>query len=410
MANTIFIIILIIITLNYLFERFLDYLNSTYWSNTIPSELEDIYNAEEYKKSQDYEKTKQHFSLITESLSFIALLAMLIFGGFSFLDKFVREYTTNPILMALMFFGILALVADILSTPFSIYSTFVIEEKFGFNKTTPKTFILDKLKGLMLGAIIGGGILALIVWIYISTGQWFWLITWAAIGLFMIFITMFYSTLIVPIFNKQTPLEEGELRTAIEEFASKVGFKLNNIFVIDGSKRSNKANAYFSGLGSEKRIVLYDTLIKDHTTDELVAVLAHEIGHYKKKHTLVGIVFSLAQTGLMLFILSLFIGNPLLSQALGADKGSFHMGILAFGLLYSPLSLVLGLVMNVVSRKNEYAADSYAGINFNPEALISALKKLSVNNLSNLQPHPTYVFFYYSHPPLLKRLAALNKK
>lgn len=410
MANTIFIIILIIITLNYLFERFLDYLNSTYWSNTIPPELDDIYNAEEYKKSQDYEKTKQHFSLITESLSFIALLAMLIFGGFSFLDKFVREYTTNPILMALMFFGILALVADILSTPFSIYSTFVIEEKFGFNKTTPKTFILDKLKGLMLGAIIGGGILALIVWIYISTGQWFWLITWAAIGLFMIFITMFYSTLIVPIFNKQTPLEEGELRTAIEEFASKVGFKLNNIFVIDGSKRSNKANAYFSGLGSEKRIVLYDTLIKDHTTDELVAVLAHEIGHYKKKHTLVGIVFSLAQTGLMLFILSLFIGNPLLSQALGADKGSFHMGILAFGLLYSPLSLVLGLVMNVVSRKNEYAADSYAGINFNPEALISALKKLSVNNLSNLQPHPTYVFFYYSHPPLLKRLAALNKK
>jgi len=410
MANTIFIIILIIITLNYLFERFLDYLNSTYWSNTIPPELDDIYNAEEYKKSQDYEKTKQHFSLITESLSFIALLAMLIFGGFAFLDKFVREYTINPILMALMFFGILALVADILSTPFSIYSTFVIEEKFGFNKTTPKTFILDKLKGLMLGAIIGGGILALIVWIYISTGQWFWLITWAAIGLFMIFITMFYSTLIVPIFNKQTPLEEGELRTAIEEFASKVGFKLNNIFVIDGSKRSNKANAYFSGLGSEKRIVLYDTLIKDHTTDELVAVLAHEIGHYKKKHTLVGIVFSLAQTGLMLFILSLFIGNPLLSQALGADKGSFHMGILAFGLLYSPLSLVLGLVMNVVSRKNEYAADSYAGINFNPEALISALKKLSVNNLSNLQPHPTYVFFYYSHPPLLKRLAALNKK
>jgi len=410
MANTIFIIILIIITLNYLFERFLDYLNSTYWSNTIPPELDDIYNAEEYKKSQDYEKTKQHFSLITESLSFIALLAMLIFGGFAFLDKFVREYTINPILMALMFFGILALVADILSTPFSIYSTFVIEEKFGFNKTTPKTFILDKLKGLMLGAIIGGGILALIVWIYISTGQWFWLITWAAIGLFMIFITMFYSTLIVPLFNKQTPLEEGELRTAIEEFASKVGFKLNNIFVIDGSKRSNKANAYFSGLGSEKRIVLYDTLIRDHTTDELVAVLAHEIGHYKKKHTLVGIVFSLAQTGLMLFILSLFIGNPLLSQALGADKGSFHMGILAFGLLYSPLSLVLGLVMNVVSRKNEYAADSYAGINFNPEALILALKKLSVNNLSNLQPHPTYVFFYYSHPPLLKRLAALNKK
>lgn len=410
MAHTIFIIILIVITFNYLLERYLDYLNSTYWSNTIPPELEGIYDSEKYKKSQEYEKAKQRFSLIIESLSFVALLAMLFFGGFAFLDKFVREYTTNPILMALMFFGILALVADILSTPFSIYSTFVIEEKFGFNKTTPKTFILDKIKGLMLGAIIGGGILALIVWIYVSTGEWFWLIAWAAIGLFMIFITMFYSTLIVPIFNKQTPLEEGELRTAIEKFAFKVGFKLNNIFVIDGSKRSNKANAYFSGLGAKKRIVLYDTLIKDHTTDELVAVLAHEIGHYKKKHTLTGIIISLAQTGLMLFILSLFIGNPVLSQALGADKGSFHMGILAFGLLYSPLSLVLGLVMNVVSRKNEYSADSFAGINFNPEALISALKKLSVNNLSNLRPHPTYVFFYYSHPPLLKRLSALNEQ
>jgi STE24 endopeptidase len=408
MAHTIFIIILIVITFNYLLERFLDYLNSTYWSNTIPQELEGIYNAEKYKKSQDYEKTKQRFSLIVESLSFVALLAMLFFDGFTFLDKFVREYTSNPILMALMFFGILAVVADILSTPFSIYSTFVIEEKFGFNKTTPKTFILDKLKGLLLGAIIGGGILALIVWIYVSTGEWFWLIAWAAIGLFMIFITMFYSTLIVPLFNKQTPLDEGELRSAIEKFASKVGFKLNNIFVIDGSKRSNKANAYFSGLGAKKRIVLYDTLIKDHTSDELVAVLAHEIGHYKKKHTLLGIIISLAQTGLMLFILSLFIGNPVLSQALGAEKGSFYMGILAFGLLYSPLSLVLGLVMNVVSRKNEYAADSFAGINFNPEALISALKKLSVNNLSNLRPHPVYVFFYYSHPPLLKRLSALN--
>ena len=409
MAHTIFIVILIVIIFNYLLERFLDYLNSTYWSNTIPPELEGIYDTEKYKKSQDYEKTKQRFSLITESLSFIALLAMLIFGGFAFIDNLVREYTTNPILMALLFFGILALVADILSTPFAVYSTFVIEEKFGFNKTTPKTFILDKIKGLLLGAIIGGGILALIVWIYVSTGEWFWLIAWAAIGLFMIFITMFYSTLIVPIFNKQTPLEEGELRSAIEKFASKVGFKLNNIFVIDGSKRSNKANAYFSGLGAKKRIVLYDTLIKDHTSDELVAVLAHEIGHYKKKHTLMGITISLAQTGLMLFILSLFIGNPVLSQALGASKGSFHMGILAFGLLYSPLSLVLGLIMNVVSRKNEYAADSFAGINFNPEALISALKKLSVNNLSNLRPHPVYVFFYHSHPPLLKRLYALNK-
>ncbi|MCD4681948.1 MAG: M48 family metallopeptidase, partial [Bacteroidales bacterium] len=205
------------------------------------------------------------------------------------------------------------------------------------------------------------------------------------------------------------PLEDGTLRSAIEFFAQKVGFKLKNIFVMDGSKRSTKANAYFTGLGSKKRIVLFDTLIKDHTDEELVGVLAHEIGHYKKKHTLTGTIISLLQTGLMLYILSLFIGNPVLSQALGANKGSFHLGILAFGLLYSPLSLVLGLAMNIMSRKNEFAADRYAGENFKPRSLQDALIKLSVNHLSNLRPHPAYVFFYYSHPPLLQRLKALEK-
>lgn len=405
---TLFYIIIGILIFDYLLERILDYLNSTYWSNTLPKELEGIYEEDKYCKSQDYEKVKQRFSLLTDSITFIAMMLMLIFGGFAYIDEFVRHYTTNPILMALFFFGILGLAADILSTPFSIYSTFVIEEKFGFNKTTPKTFILDKIKGLLLGAIIGGGLLALIVLIYISTGKWFWIIAWGAISVFMIFMTMFYSTLIVPIFNKQTPLKDGELRDAIENFARKVGFKLDNIFVIDGSKRSKKANAYFSGLGAKKRIVLYDTLINDHSVDELVAVLAHEIGHYKKKHTLTGIIISLSQTGLMLFILSLFIGNPVLSEALGANEGSFHMGILAFGLLYSPLSLILGLVMNIVSRKNEYTADRFAGKNYNAQALIAALKRLSVNNLSNLKPHPVYVFFYYSHPPLLKRLNALK--
>ena len=339
----------------------------------------------------------------------ILMLAMLFFGGFAWLDNFVREYTQNPILMALMFFGILGFAADILTTPFSIYSTFVIEEKFGFNKTTPKTFILDKLKGWLLAAIIGGGLLALIVWIYNSTGEWFWVIAWGAIGGFTIFMTMFYSNIIVPLFNKQEPLEDGSLRTAIEKFSQKVAFKLDNIFVMDGSKRSTKANAYFSGLGAKKRIILFDTLIKDHTDNELVGILAHEIGHYKKKHTLTGTIISLLQTGLMLYILSLFIGNPVLSHALGAEQGSFHLGILAFGLLYSPLSLILGLIMNVVSRKNEFAADRFAGENFNPAALEEALKKLSVNHLSNLHPHPAYVFFHYSHPPLLQRLKALDE-
>jgi len=408
MALTIFYIIVGILIFDYVLERILDYLNSTYWSNEIPKELEGIYDAEKYKKSQDYEKVKTRFSLLTSSLSLVAMLLMLFLGGFAWIDEFVRQYTTNSILMALMFFGIIGLVADILTTPLSLYSTFVIEEKFGFNKTTPKTFILDKLKGWLLAAIIGGGLLALIVWIYNSTGEWFWLVAWGVISVFTIFMTIFYSNIIVPMFNKQEPLEDGSLRSGIESFSQKVGFKLKNIFVMDGSKRSTKANAYFTGLGAKKRIVLFDTLIKDHTDEELVGVLAHEIGHYKKKHTLTGTIISLLQTGLMLFILSLLIGNPALSQALGANEGSFHLGILAFGLLYSPMSLILGLGMNILSRKNEFAADRYAGENFKPQPLQDALKKLSVNHLSNLRPHPAYVFFYYSHPPLLQRLQALG--
>jgi len=409
MDTTIFYIIIGIILFDYLLERILDYLNRTWWSNELPDELKGIYDAKKYKKSQEYERVKTRFSLVTSTFSLAGMLLMLFLGGFAWLDDFVRSYTTNPILMALLFFGILGLAADILSTPFSVYSTFVIEEKFGFNRTTPKTYVLDKLKGWLLSAVIGGGILSLIVWIYMTSGVWFWIIAWAAIGLFTIFMTMFYSNLIVPLFNKQVPLEEGSLRAAIEAFAGKVGFKLKNIFVMDGSKRSSKANAYFTGLGSKKRIVLFDTLLKDHTEEELVGILAHEIGHYKKKHTLTGTAISLLQTGVMLYILSLFIGNPVLSQALGASEGSFHLGILVFGLLYSPISLILGLFMNMLSRRNEFAADHYAGENYDPGSLQEALKKLSVNHLSNLRPHPAYVFFYYSHPPLLERLRALER-
>jgi len=408
MAQSLFYFIIGILIFDYLLERLLDYLNSTRWSNELPTELTGIYDAGKYKKSQDYARTNTRFSLLTSTISLVAMLLILFFGGFAWLDDLVRQYTINPILMALLFFGILGLVSDLLSTPFTLYSTFVIEEKFGFNKTTPTIFLLDKLKGWLLSLILGGGLVALVVWIYASTGSWFWLLAWGVIGFFIVFMTMFYSNLIVPLFNKQTPLEAGELRSSIETFARKVSFKLKNIFVMDGSKRSTKANAYFTGLGAKKRIVLFDTLIKDHTTDELVGVLAHEVGHYKKKHTVTGTILSLLQVGLMLYILSLFIGNPELSMALGADEGSFHMGVLAFGLLYSPLSLLLGLVMNSISRKNEFAADRYAGEHFNPDPLQDALKKLSVNHLSNLKPHPAYVFFYYSHPPLLRRLKSLD--
>jgi STE24 endopeptidase len=419
MVSVFLYIILSILILDYLLERILSYLNSTCWSDQLPKELEGIYDQEKYRKSQQYEKHKQKFAFVVDTLTFIAMIAMLTLGGFAWLDGFVRQYTSNPILLALFYFGILGLASSVLSLPFDIYHVFILEEEFGFNKTTPKTFILDKIKGLLLATLIGGGILALIVFIYQSTGNYFWILAWGVMAFFMIFMLLFYSNLIVPLFNKQKPLDPGPLKEAIEDFATRVGFKLKNIYVIDGSKRSSKANAYFTGLGAKKRIVLYDTLIKDHSNEELVAVLAHEIGHYKKKHTLVGMVLGLLQTGLMLFILSLFIrqNSPLslaLCQAMGGFSGievrqSFYLGIMAFGILYSPLSLVIGLLMNLLSRKNEYAADRFAGSNYDPSHLMEALKKLSVNNLSNLMPHPAYVFFYYSHPTLLQRLAALGK-
>lgn len=406
--NTIFIIIISIILFDFIFDKVLDFLNLKNLSPKLPEEAKGIYDEEKYRKSQEYYKVNHNFSMLTSTISLVGLLLMLFLNGFAYVDSFVRSYTDNHILMALMFFGILGFASDLLGLPFSLYKTFVIEEKFGFNKTTLKTFIFDKLKGYLLAAIIGGGLFSLIIWIYQSTGQYFWLFAWAVISFFMIFITMFYTTFLVPIFNKLTPLPEGELRTAIEAYCKKVGFKLNNLFVIDGSKRSAKANAYFSGLGAKKTIVLYDTLIEKHSIEELVAVLAHEVGHYKKKHTLIGAIQGIAQTGVMLFILSLFLGNPALAHALGIEQSSFHIDILAFGLLYSPLSEIIGIISNIISRKHEFEADAYAKETYDGNALGVALKKLSSDNLSNLKPHPAYVFVHYSHPPVLERLKALG--
>jgi STE24 endopeptidase len=333
---------------------------------------------------------------------------MFLFFGFAFVNNLAWGFTSNAILAALIFFGIIMFASDLLGIPFSAYHTFVIEEKYGFNKTTPKTFVFDIIKGWIINAIIGGGLLALIFLIYRETQEMFWIYAWILISAFSIFMTMFYSNIIVPLFNKQTPLEDGALRDAIQEFSDRVGFKLDNIFVINGSKRSTKANAYFTGLGAKKRIVLYDTLIYDMEIDEIVAVLAHEIGHYKKKHVIQSLLISLVQTGVLLFIFSQLIDSPVLSRALGVEKPNFHVGMVAFGILYSPVSFALGIFMNILSRKNEYQADAFAAENYKPEALASALKKLSVKNLSNLTPHPRYVFFHYSHPPLLQRLAHLK--
>jgi STE24 endopeptidase len=334
---------------------------------------------------------------------------MFALGGFGWLDIQLRQWTGNPIWLALLFFGILGLASDILTLPFGWYSTFVIEERFGFNKTTVKTFVLDHIKSLLLAAVIGGGLLALIVWIYQQTQGMFWVYTLVVITAFSLFMTMFYSTLIVPLFNKQKPLKEGELRDAIQTFAKRAGFRLDKVFVIDGSKRSTKANAYFTGFGSKKRIVLYDTLMEEMETEEIVAVLAHEIGHYKKKHIVSGLLLSLLNTAVMLYIFSLVVGRPEPALALGAHQASFHVGLVAFGILYTPLSFLIGMGMNVFSRKNEYQADHFAASYGLGEALGNSLKKLSVKNLSNLTPHPAYVFFHYSHPPLLARLKNLKK-
>ncbi len=408
MHEIIFWVIIAILVLDFLFEKYLDYLNTTKWSDTLPEEVKGIYDEEKYKKQQAYQRENHRFANISGSFSFVVTLLMFLFYGFAVVDGWAWSFTGNAILAALLFFGILMFASDVLNTPFSVYDTFVIEQKYGFNKTTPKTFVLDKIKGWLIGAVIGGGLLALIIFIYEKTQHLFWIYAWIVISGFSIFMAMFYSNLIVPLFNKQTPLEEGELRSAINNFADRVGFKLDNIFVINGSKRSTKANAYFTGLGRKKRIVLYDTLINDLETEELVAVLAHEIGHNKKNHVIQGLIISLLQTGAVLFIFSLLIDNPNLSHALGVEQPNFHIGLVAFGILYSPVSFVLGIFMNLLSRKNEYEADEFAARNYKPKALASALKKLSVTNLSNLTPHKTYVFFHYSHPTLLQRLAFLK--
>lgn len=410
MVNTLYFLILFIIIVDFIFERWLDYLNTTRWYSKLPPEFEGIYDEEKYKLSQEYEKTKYKFSKLTGILGFITILLMFTLGGFGWLDSLIREKVNSPILIALLFFGTIGFASALLSLPFSWYETFVIEEKFGFNKSNNKTFFLDQLKGLLLGTVIGGGILALIVWIYLLTGKFFWIYALVVLIAFSLFMTLFYSNLIVPLFNKQKLLEEGGLKTAINEFCSKVGFKLDNVFVIDGSKRSAKANAYFTGMGKKKRIVLYDTLINEMNTSEIVAVLAHEIGHYKKKHIILSLILSFLTTALMLYIFSLVSSNPAFAEVLGARQTGFHLSIITFGILYSPLSFVIGIGMNLLSRKNEYQADDFAAINYNAQSLASALKKLSVHNLSNLTPHPLYVFFHYSHPTLLQRLKNLGNK
>lgn len=407
-TESIFIIIIAIFLGETLLTKVLGYLNTRRWSETLPVELAGIYDETKYAKSQKYEKAKYKFGWISSIPTFLIMLAILMFWGFGALDEFLRQFTSSAILLALWFFGIISVVSTLISLPFSYYSTFVLEEQFGFNKMTRKLFFADAVKWLFLSALIGWPLLALIVWIYSVVWDNFWIFAWIISVAFSLFFMMFYSSLIVPLFNKQTPLEEWKLRDAIEWFANKVGFTGTDIYVIDGSKRSSKANAYFSGFGPKKRIVLFDTLINDLSTEELVAVLAHEIGHYKRKHTLQMLALSTIQTGIILYIFALALSLPAVSQALWGATQSFHLGAVAFGILFTPISMIFGMLTSVFSRKNEYEADTYAKEYYSGEHLSNALIKLSRNNLSNLRPHPAYEFFYYSHPTVLKRLEALK--
>ena len=402
-----FFIIAGLVIFNYLFSNILDYINHKNWKDDIPNELKDFYEKEKYKKAKDYSISKNNIGFLSSTISFLLVFSLLVFNGYGIINDLVSSFESSYIKSGL-FFLTLFFINTLISLPFSYYNTFVIEEKFGFNKTTKTTFFLDITKSSVLSILIGGALLFLALYLYDKINQGFWLWLWIGLSLLMIFINMFYADLIVPIFNKLTPLEDGELRNKIENYSKKVGYLLKNIYVIDGSKRSTKANAFFSGLGPRKTIALYDTLIEKHTENELVAVLAHEVGHFKKKHIFSGLVFSIIQIGIMTFFFELCLSLPEISLALGGSDISFHLGLIGFSIVFSPISMLSGILMNYISRKNEFEADAYAKQTFNGEDLALALKKLSVDSLSNIYPHPLYVFFHYSHPPLIKRLRALN--
>ena len=409
MAQVILYLIIAFILFEFILSKTLSYINLKTWNKPLPDEVKDLYDTKKYNEAKEYAIANYKVGTITSVIMLLITVAVLWFKGFAGVDALARNFSDSPVLQTLIFFAIVGFCSSIIGLPFEIYETFVLEEKFGFNKTTPLLFITDKIKGLVLAIIVGGGILALLTFLFGLLGDKFWIAAWIVVAAFSILMAMFYTNLLLPIFNKLTPLENGTLRESIEKYAAKVQFPLTNILVMDGSKRSTKANAFFSGLGSKKNIVLYDNLINDMNTEEITAVLAHEVGHYKKKHVLQSIVISVAQMGIMFFLFGWLASNPLMAEVLGAKQNSFYLSLITFSLLYSPVSIITGLLMNVFSRKNEYEADTYAKETYAGEPLITSLKKLSVNHLSNLQPHPAFVFFNYSHPTLLQRIRNLLK-
>ena len=408
-SETIFFIIVVFLCLDFVLERVLESLNSKHMSPVLPDSLKGIYEEKEYSRFQSYKRENGRLDSWSSGVGFGVMIVFLVAGGFGWYNSWVVSLTDSVVWQTILFVVGLSVVSSVLDIPFDYYATFRIEEKYGFNKTTRRVYWLDTVKELFLSLVLGGVLLALVVWFYTWAGTYFWLYAWGAVTLFSVFMAMFYSQLIVPLFNKQTPLQEGSLRNKIQAFAGKVGFKLDNIYVIDGSKRSTKANAYFTGLGPKKRVVLYDTLIDELTEEEIVAVLAHEVGHYKKRHTLRSMVVSVIQMGVLFWLFSSCVNNVALSEALGGDRVYFQLGLIAFAILYSPVNLILGIGMNVWSRSNEYEADAFAARYYEGDYLVSGLKKISVKSLSNSTPHPLYEYVYYSHPSLLKRIDAIKR-
>ena len=394
----------------YLLNLIVDAKNVRHLRTDLPEEFSDYYDREKYRKSQEYLKENTRFGFITDSITTPVTIVFILFGGFNLIDQLARSFDLGMIPTGLIFAGVLMIASQIVAIPFSIYSTFVIEEKYGFNKTTPKTFVLDILKSWGLAAVIGGILFSAVLWFFKEAGPWAWAYCWIALTLFQVFLLFVAPVVIMPIFNKFTPLEDGELKAAIEEYAKNRNFKLKGVFTMDGSKRSTKSNAFFTGFGRFRRIVLFDTLIEKQTKDELVSVLAHEMGHYKKKHILKSIVISILTTGLMFYILSIFINNRELFAAFQMQHTSIYASLFFFGFLYTPIDMIISVFGNILSRRHEYEADGYAVTTYGkPQSMITALKKLSVDNLSNLTPHPLKVFLSYSHPPVLERIRAIGE-
>ncbi len=407
MAQALLYLIIAFIIGEFIFSGALSYLNMRSWDKPLPAELSDIYPADKFAQARAYTLDKYRLDTLSGILFLIITLAFLYFRCFAWLDGYVHTISGSYIVRGLAFVGILAVASSVIGLPFEIYSTFVIEQRYGFNKMTTATFIADKVKSALIGALIGGGLYALLAYLFHLLGGYFWIAAWVAVSCFSLFIAAFYTSVLLPVFNKLTPLADSDLRTAIEKYASRVSFPLTNILVMDGSRRSSKANAFFSGIGSRRSIVLYDTLINDMTTDEITAVLAHEVGHYKKKHIILSMALSIAQMGILFFLFGWLARIPLMAEVLGAAENSFYLSVITFSMLYSPVSIAIGLFMNLFSRRNEYEADHYAKVTFGAGPLISALKKLYVSSLGNPQPDPLYVFVNYSHPTLLQRIRAM---